>query len=134
VVRCPRAWRTGARRTGAWRTGGRRAGGRRSPVPQGPAGLAKEHVVQAGLGQPERPDGQARLVQQPEQAGQRGRAVTGVQPDRVARHGEVAYVGLPGQFGGRPLGRVRVAGDEDDRVPATCCFSARGVPSATTVP
>jgi len=86
--------------------------GRRPEVPRpaGTAGLAKEHVVQTGLGQPERPDGQARLVQQPEQAGQGGRAVTGVQPDRVARHGEIAYVGLPGQFGGRPPGRVRVAG------------------------
>ena len=88
----------------------------RARVPQGPAGLAQEHVVQAGLGQPERPDGQARLVEQPEQPGQGGRAVAGVQPDRVALHGEVAHGGLPGQLGGRPRGGVRVAGDQDDRV------------------
>ena len=95
---------------------GGRTGGRRAPVPQGPAGLPQEHVVQAGLGQPERPDGQACLVEQPEQPGQGGGAVTGVQPDRVARHGEVAHGGLPGQLGGSPRGGVRVAGDEDDRV------------------
>ncbi len=70
-----------------------------------------------GSDRPERPDRQAGLVEQPEQAGQGGRAVAGVQPDRVARHAEVADGGLPGQLGGGLPGRVRVAGDEDDRVP-----------------
>ena len=79
-----------------------RTGGR--TVPQRPSGLAQEHVVQARLGQPERADGQACLVEQPEQPGQRGGAVAGVQPDRVARHGELAHAGLPGQLGGSPRG------------------------------
>ena len=97
--RGPRPGQPGRRRpaaTGRSGAGTRRPGSARTAGASGPAAT------------PGRAAGAARAARRP---------VAGVQPHGVPCHGQVTQAGLPGQRGGGPPAGLRVAGDEDDRVP-----------------
>src|SRR5712691_1991316 len=60
-------------------------------VAERPAGLAQEHVVEAGPGQGDRAELQPGAVQQPEDGGQRDLSVLDGQPHLVAGELELAH-------------------------------------------